>query len=444
MNDKKKISVIVPVYNTEDYLAECFDSIFNQTIGDIEVIAIDDGSMDGSLRLLQEIQDKYPSLIIKTQDNLGLGATRNIGIRETAGRYIYFMDSDDVIEPDMLEISYMLLEKTGADFVGFQADIFGEISGKNEKQYAFVDNYLDHLKEYNGIDFQKEYHWIMPLYNVPFCVYRRSFIEENNLYFMEGVLHEDSEFYWRMMTFDPRFIVSRDVMYHRRYRFGSIMTGINYGDRFKSKLKIYKTIAEETTTELKDVYLYYSISSISKTLRNAYDSGVKLEYDDFLVVADFLNMISEMLPRLSILSEIFLLDVIDVLKSYGYEFGKANAIRSVFKIAIRNDLLITKLYDENSMIALYGTGSFSYIVLDQIIKTAGCFTANVKYVDTYKKKGEGKFRGNDVYNYREVNLTSFDLIIVLSELFEEDIKTSLIEIGVSDKVVGMRQYIYSK
>lgn len=87
-----KTSVIVPVYNTAEYLEECFESIFGQTQKEIEVIAINDGSTDNSLQVLKEIQKKHPQMIILSQKNKGLGETRNIGLELAKGEFIYFID----------------------------------------------------------------------------------------------------------------------------------------------------------------------------------------------------------------------------------------------------------------------------------------------------------------------------------------------------------------
>ena len=93
-----KTSIIVPVYNTAEYLRDCFDSIFHQTQKEIEIIAINDGSTDNSLDVLQEIKKEHPELIILSQVNQGLGATRNRGIKLAKGEFIYFLDSDDCLK----------------------------------------------------------------------------------------------------------------------------------------------------------------------------------------------------------------------------------------------------------------------------------------------------------------------------------------------------------
>ena len=98
-----KLSVIIPVYNVENYLRECLDSIINQTVKDIEIICVDDGSTDSSPDILKEYQNKDSRIRIITKENGGQASARNLGIKEAQGEYIVFIDSDDFIESEMLE-----------------------------------------------------------------------------------------------------------------------------------------------------------------------------------------------------------------------------------------------------------------------------------------------------------------------------------------------------
>ena len=101
-----KVSVIVPVYNTSAYLRECLDSIINQTLKEIEVICVDDGSTDGSLDILKEYAKKDKRFTIITQQNTSAGAARNAGLVVAKGEYLSFLDSDDFFAPEMLEEMY--------------------------------------------------------------------------------------------------------------------------------------------------------------------------------------------------------------------------------------------------------------------------------------------------------------------------------------------------
>ena len=115
-----KVSVIIPVYNVEPYLKQCMDSVVGQTLKDIEIICVDDGSTDGSLDILKEYATEDSRIQIIEQKNAGAGAARNNGMRHATGKYLSFLDSDDFFEPRMLEKAYDLAEKDQADFVSIQ------------------------------------------------------------------------------------------------------------------------------------------------------------------------------------------------------------------------------------------------------------------------------------------------------------------------------------
>ena len=106
-----KISVIIPVYNVEQYLHQCLDSIINQTLQDIEIICVDDGSTDSSYAILQEYVNKDSRIIVLQQQNAGAGIARNTGMKLAKGKYLAILDSDDFFEPDMLEKAYLRCEK---------------------------------------------------------------------------------------------------------------------------------------------------------------------------------------------------------------------------------------------------------------------------------------------------------------------------------------------
>ena len=103
----KKVSVIVPVYNTKQYLKRCMDALVKQTLEDIEIVAVNDGSTDDSLQMLKEYEEKYPEKVrVLSKENGGQATARNLGIRECTGEYIGFADSDDYIDTTMFEKMY--------------------------------------------------------------------------------------------------------------------------------------------------------------------------------------------------------------------------------------------------------------------------------------------------------------------------------------------------
>lgn len=117
MNYQPKISVIVPVYNTEKYLSKCLDSILNQTLREIEVIVVNDGSKDNSQQIIEEYKEKDSRIISIIKSNGGLSDARNCGIEKANGEYLAFIDSDDYIDPIMLQTMLDLAEKHESEIV---------------------------------------------------------------------------------------------------------------------------------------------------------------------------------------------------------------------------------------------------------------------------------------------------------------------------------------
>ena len=117
-----KVSVIIPVYNAEQYLRQCLDSVVGQTLKDIEIICVDDGPQDNSVAILKEYAARDSRLRLIREKNRGAGAARNQGLREATGEYLSFLDADDFFEPDMLEKAVARAEEYDAQIVVFNSD----------------------------------------------------------------------------------------------------------------------------------------------------------------------------------------------------------------------------------------------------------------------------------------------------------------------------------
>lgn len=128
-----KISVIIPVYNEEDYLEECLDSVLAQTLKEIEVICVDDGSTDNSARILVEYAKKDPRIIVLKQNNQYAGTARNLGMRNASGKYFSFLDADDIFSPFLLEKMYLAAEMYSSDVVICNFNYYDTQSGRREK-----------------------------------------------------------------------------------------------------------------------------------------------------------------------------------------------------------------------------------------------------------------------------------------------------------------------
>lgn len=179
-----KISVIIPVYNSSTYLRKCLDSVVNQTLKDIEIIVINDGSTDDSKNIIEEYTVKYKNIIFIDQENKGIGKTRNIGIKKATGEYITFVDSDDYIKENMLEEYYKYAKKHNFDLV-----IGSYIKKINNKEIIFENNKFKtgNVKTTPQILYLIEYGpWAK--------LYKRETLINNNIYFDEKRKYEDMPF----------------------------------------------------------------------------------------------------------------------------------------------------------------------------------------------------------------------------------------------------------
>lgn len=218
------ISVIVPVYNAEGYVSQTIDSLINQSLKDIEIICINDGSTDRSLNVLQTKYSNINKVSIYTQNNQGQSAARNNGVRLARGKYIYFIDSDDLLENTALETLFNKLNTNKLDILFFDAESFFDNYDKNDKDgyYARKNEYSN---VYSGIDLMKRMSENGE-YRVSPClqIIDREFYINNNLKFINGIIHEDNAFTFNCLLNAKRASHIQQKLYKRRVRSTSITT----------------------------------------------------------------------------------------------------------------------------------------------------------------------------------------------------------------------------
>lgn len=225
------VSVIVPVYNTEQYVEECLDSILNQTLENIEVICVNDGSKDRSLSLVEEKCKDDNRITIFSQNNSGLSAARNAGYRIARGKYLFYIDSDDSLKRNALEELVNRAEKDSLDILLFG----GETVFANEElreAYKQMDHYYEYHDWYGACTSGEKL--LTELlrrgeYKSSVCMQlvRKEFLDANGLFFKEGITHEDELYTLRALMHAAKAGVSLQQYYIRRIRSNSIITGEN-------------------------------------------------------------------------------------------------------------------------------------------------------------------------------------------------------------------------
>jgi glycosyltransferase involved in cell wall biosynthesis len=192
-----RLSFIVPFYNVEKYIEECIRSLYNQDIPqeEYEVICVDDCSPDGSKAIVEQLQKEYSTLrLICHERNKKLGGARNTGLKAAKGRYVWFVDSDDYIIPNCLKELLLEIEEYDLDYIHFynKTDRGGNISEKVTKsEYTPVSSGVD-------LFFSREVNWLEQI-TAWSKVYKRAFLEENNLYFAEDIMYEDNDYALRVV-----------------------------------------------------------------------------------------------------------------------------------------------------------------------------------------------------------------------------------------------------
>ena len=264
-----RISVIVPVYNCEDYLEESLGSLLNQTFKDIEIICIDDGSNDNSLDILKSIASSDSRVKVFTQENQGAGAVRNYGMKKASGDHVYFFDADDFLENDALEKAYSNAIRNDSDIVFFKFDQYKDNkffthSGPNlEMQFASVD--------FENFTFDWHDYRVGP-FTGPFApwlkLYKKEFLDAHECFkFPNDLNHNDVPFH--VMTFLKASKISFVPEHLYRYRIDN--AGSITNNRLKKYDHIFRIInivedfllSEDYMEEFKKEFDYFKANRIT-------------------------------------------------------------------------------------------------------------------------------------------------------------------------------------
>lgn len=225
-----KISIVMAIYNAESFLKQCLDSIVNQTLKDYELIAVDDGSTDGSLGILKQYKQQYSQIHIFHHEHTGKGAAgaRNMGMRYAKGKYLLFLDADDYFSEYLLEHTYEKAEQTHADIVMYDIEIFDGNTGNYLYYHHGINmRYLPEKEVFSGKDAKIHLYqinvsaaWAMLL--------RRKFVEENKLHFQELYGPDDQFFVFTALSVAQKItILDEKLLFYRKNTLNSQMANIH-------------------------------------------------------------------------------------------------------------------------------------------------------------------------------------------------------------------------
>ena len=287
-----KISIIIPVFNTFPYLEKSIGSITEQSIKDIEIIVIDDGSTDSSRVLLKKMAAEDSRITLILQKNTGQSIARNNGLKKATGQYVYFMDSDDLLRSDALEECYNKCEKESLDMVIFDGKSFTEDYAVNKNLFNYQRLQNIENKTYSGIE-------ILTLllkngsYSPSPCLYmaRLSIIKDNQLTFYPHIIHEDNLFTTLVYLLCKKVGILPYTYFNRRIRANSIMTSHISRENIRGYLatssELMKIGENASSPEKEAIDLYLSKTMTAVSYKARYLPLMKrIEYI-FIVIKDY-------------------------------------------------------------------------------------------------------------------------------------------------------------
>lgn len=391
------ISVIIPAYNVEKYIEECFESVLKQTFRSFEIICINDGSIDRTI----EIIEKYAILdsrikIINHSKNQGQSAARNIGLKEAHGKYIFFLDSDDMIIPETFEELFFCAEKNKVDIIFFNMDrLYDRVIQEEKNPQEFI--------EYQGIyDGQKMFSLFMRDDVSRMVVwrqfYRREFLEEQGILFYEGIFHEDVLFYLFSSLNAKRVMNINKSYYIYRQREGSTMSVIN-------EKRVYSQYIVMT-----EIYKYWKTHSYSLEVNQAIEKYFKKVYS-------------------SLIYYIKACEISDGFQNISYaEKTLFSLISNPIKItAILSDEKIKKLKKEKEIV-VFGAGKVSSEIIE-LLQRSNVKIQAVTATDT--ERMESMFWGIRVCSLQKLlpQKDSCLMILGVSDKYKKEVKDNLHSMG---------------
>ena len=266
-----KVSVIVPVYNVEKYVTRCLTSLINQTLDDIEIIVVNDGSKDNSEQIIREFKKVHNNIIYVKKENGGLSSARNFGLIYATGEYVAFLDSDDYVEKTMYKDMYELAKKENSDMV--ECDFYWEYPDKNKR------------KEDKGVIYNGKKEMLEKVRVVAWNkLIKKEILEKSGVLFPKGLRYEDVEFTYKLVPYLDKVSFLKKPCIHYIQREGSISNNQNERNKeifqvLDNVIKFYKenNLYDEYKDELEYVYVRYAFCSSLLRIVKIKDENIQSE-----------------------------------------------------------------------------------------------------------------------------------------------------------------------
>ncbi len=400
-----KVSVIMPVYNVEAYLAECLDSVLHQTFQDIEIICIDDASTDHSMDILREFAHKDARItLLQNDSNQRQAYARNKGMDRACGEYVLFVDSDDYIEKDL--VAKGLAVADGVDMVCFDYKKVDSVWFGKDEHLFLVDEGKHSAHDY----FRQSVDRNSIVYSPCTKLYRRSFLLRENIRFMDGLLYEDVVFDFLCMMNAKEIYCITDKLYEYRIRKNSSMTKGIDGKNVSAYFYIVCYLAQ-----------YY--------LEHHFDAGMETAVEKYIqaMYRCFINTYR----RYSAKKDGYLLKNDMSVEKYAKLYGIVAGYESHYGLIQLHIAKQLETIRKAARIFVYGAGD----VAREVIETLNRYDVAVdKIVVSDKKGNRNSILGNRVYGITECTGERGDSLVILATdaRFYPEIEKTLSKLGFMD------------
>lgn len=447
-----KITAIVPVYNVEQYLTECIDSLLSQTELFDEIILVNDGSTDQSGEICEEYTKKNTKIHLINQKNLGLSAARNAGLEKANGDYVVFIDSDDYVSPHMSCRLREELDSKDIEVLFYNADIQYDIPSK-EKPDTFW-----HLSELNnhsmtGIEFFQKSFPASYTVSVWVAAYKKNFLDRNHIRFPEGIYFEDHFWNVQVITSARQTRCISDSLYIRRCRENSIMSSVfnekKCLDMVKKQELVWEYLAESNVwTQYRDLCRKYMAFEALYTI---YDLS---QYPDQEFSNIQINKVAEMFFKYCASyfddvekpgEKLAYLLILKKLKSENISFyfeSKEQVLKICTQLenSIRNDvcrkLQIIPLHNQDLKIGIYGIGNHTKEFLNWYQQEIGNIQCELFFVASSLDR-EIFFEDRPVLEYQNIPQDT-DFIFLSSKVCQKEMEENLLHAGIpQEKILSL-------
>ncbi len=318
-----KISIIVPVYNTQEYLPKCLDTLINQTYSNLEIICVNDGSVDDSLALLNEYAEKDERIKVLSQENAGASVARNLGLSVATGDYVSFIDSDDWVYLSLYQSFVNALSKSPTQLDVWMFNVGSFVEGQNDViQLKFFEasDWNNHISDdvvHKFTDCRRPFSRNLSAANK---IYRKGLLDEFDIRFEEGLKYEDQYFCIKTFLNSKTIMFTDDIMYrYRNYHHTSVSCVVS--DKAFDVFKIVDLIEEEiyklnVYDNLKYAFFQYKYNVFSQHY-NRCEPGLKQKYFDEMKYRLLVAEVQDLDPQIT--CQLFNYQMFLKIKNSSYE-----------------------------------------------------------------------------------------------------------------------------